>query len=57
LLKIKFEKDKLFATCQKGKSKIIISFKKCDFTSKPLELLQMDLFSPSRIKKFWGKLL
>ena len=55
LPKIKFEKDKLCDACQKGKqvkssfhSKNIIS------TSKPLELLHMDLFGPSRTKSFGG---
>ena len=55
LPKIKFEKDKICAACQKGKqvrssfhSKNILS------TSKPLELLHMDLFGPSRIKSYGG---
>ena len=53
--KIKFEKDKLCTACQKGKhvkssfhSKNVIS------TSKPLELLHMNLFGPSRTKSFGG---
>jgi len=55
LPKIKFEKDKIGTACQKGKqvrssfhSKNILS------TSKPLELLHMDLFGPSRIKSYGG---
>jgi len=55
LPKIKFEKDKICAAYQKGKqvrssfhSKNILS------TSKPLELLHMDLFGSSRIKSYGG---
>ena len=35
-------------------SKIILSFKNILSTSKPLELLHMDLFGPSRIKSYGG---
>ena len=53
LPKIKFEKDKLCAACQKGK-KVKSSFhsKNVISTSKSLELLHMDLFGPSRTKNF-----
>ena len=53
LPKIKFEKDKLCAACQKVKQ-VKSSFHSKNYisTSKPLELLHMDLFGPSRIKSF-----
>ena len=55
LPKIKFEKDKLCAACQKGKQvKSSFHSKNVISTSKPLELLHMDLFGPSRIKSFGG---
>jgi len=56
LPKKKFEKDKLCVACQKGKQvKQSFHSKNRISTSKPLELLQMDLFGPSRIKSF-GKI-
>jgi len=55
LPKIKFEKDKLCDACQKGKQvKSSFHSKNVISTSKPLELLHMDLFSPSRTKGFGG---
>jgi len=55
LPKIKFEKDKLCGACQKGKQvKSSFHSKNVISTSKPLELLHMDLFGPSRIKSFGG---
>ena len=49
LLKISFEKNKVCEACQMGKQ-IKTSFKNKNFisTSRPLELLHMDLFSPLR---------
>ena len=49
LPKINFQKDKVCKTCQVGKQ-IKNSFKNKNFisTSKPLELLHMDLFGPFR---------
>jgi hypothetical protein len=55
LQKIKFEKDKLCDACQKGKQ-TRVSFKPKNIvsTSKPLELLHLDLFGPSRIRSLGG---
>jgi len=55
LPKLKFEKDHICETCQMGK-KIKHSFKLKNvvFTSKPLELLHMDLFGPSRTMSLGG---
>ena len=55
LPKIKFEKDKLCDACQKGKM-VKVSFKSKNIvsTNKPLQLLHMDLFGPSRTKSFGG---
>jgi len=55
LPKLKFEKDHLCEACQKRK-KIKHSFKLkiIIFTSKPLELLHMDLFGPSRTMSLGG---
>jgi len=49
LPKLKFEKDKVCEACQKGKQ-TKSSFKQKHFvsTTKPLEMLHMDLFGPSR---------
>jgi len=51
LPKIKFEKEKLCDACQKGKQ-TTVSFKLKNIVStlKPLELLHLDLFSPSRTR-------
>ena len=56
LPKIAFEKDKVCETCHMGK-KIKTSFKNKIFisTSRPLELLHMNLFGPSRTKSLRGK--
>ena len=49
LPKLKFEKDHICEACQKGKqTKHSFKSKNMVSTSKPLELLQMDLFGPSR---------
>jgi len=55
LPKIKFSKDHLCDACQMGKQ-TKISFKSKNFvsTTKPLELLHMDLFGPSRTKSLGG---
>ena len=56
LPKISFEKDKVCEACQMGKQ-IKTSFKNKNFisTSRPLELLHMDLFGPSRTTRLGGK--
>ena len=56
LPKISFEKDKVCEACQMGKQ-IKTSFKNKNFisTSRPLELLHMDLFGPSRTTSLGGK--
>jgi len=55
LLKFKFERDRLCAACQKGKQ-TKSSFKplNVESTSRPLELLHMDLFGPSRTMSLGG---
>jgi len=57
LPKLKFEKEHVFEACQKGKQ-TRKSFKLENFvsTSKPLELLHMDLFGPSRTMSLGGNL-
>jgi len=52
---LKFERDKLCEACQKGKQ-TKGSFKPLNFvsTSRPLELLHMDLFGPSRTMRLGG---
>jgi len=48
LKKLKFKKDKVCETCQKGKQiKVSFKTKNCVSTKSPLELLHMDLFGPS----------
>ena len=56
LPKISFEKYKVCEACQMGKQ-IKTSFKNKNFisTSRPLELLHMDLFGPSRTTSLGGK--
>ncbi|WJZ90882.1 hypothetical protein VitviT2T_009997 [Vitis vinifera] len=56
LPKINFQKDKICEACQMGKQ-IKNSFKNKNFisTSRPLELLHMDLFGPSRTPSLGGK--
>ena len=56
LFKINFQKDKVCEACQMGKQ-IKNSFKNKNFisTTRPLELLHMDLFGPSRKPNLGGK--
>ena len=56
LLKVNFQNDKVCEACQVGKQ-INNSFKNKKFilTSKPLEILHMDLFGPSRTSSLGGK--
>lgn len=55
LPKIKFIKDKLCDACQKGKqTKVSFKPKHVVSTSRPLELIHMDLFGPSRTRSFGG---
>lgn len=53
LPKIKFIKDRLCDACKKGKQ-IKVSFKINNVvtTSRPLQLIHIDLFSPTRIRSF-----
>ena len=55
LLKLKFEKDKVYEACQKGKQ-TKTSFKQKQFvsTTRTLETLHMDLFGPSRTMSIGG---
>ena len=56
LPKIKFEKDKICDACQFGKqTKVSFKPKNKISTSKPLELLHLDLFGPSQIVSMGGK--
>jgi len=51
LPKLNFKKDKICVACQKGKQiKTSFKSKKIIYTTKPLEVLHMDLFGPSRTK-------
>ena len=56
LLEINFEKDRICQACQFGKQ-VKTSFKPKWFiiTSRPLELLHMDLFGPTRTSSLEGK--
>ena len=55
LPKLKFEKDKICHACQKGKqTKVSFNLKNYVSTTKPLELLHMDLFGPSRTMSIGG---
>ncbi|CAJ2637485.1 unnamed protein product [Trifolium pratense] len=55
LPKIKFVKDKLCDACQKGKqTKSTFKPKNVVSTTRPLQLLHMDLFGPSRTRSFGG---
>jgi len=50
LPKLKFEKKDVCEACQKGKqTRKSFNLKNCVSTSKPLELLHMDLFGPFRL--------
>ena len=56
LHKLDFKKDKLCDVCQFGKqSKTSFKAKDIVSTSKPLELIHMDLFGPSRTLSLGGK--
>ena len=53
--KLKFNKDKPCDACQKGKqSKSSFKLKNVVFTSRLLELIHMDLFSPTRVASLSG---
>jgi len=53
--KLKLVKDAICDACQKGKqTKASFKSKNIVSTSRPLELLHMDLFGPSRVKSFGG---
>ena len=55
LPKLKYKKDKLCDACQKGKqTKVSFKPKNVVTTTKPLQLLHMDLFGPSRTMSFGG---
>jgi len=55
LPKFKFEKDKVCDACQMGKqTKSSFKSKNVISTTRPLQLLHMDLFGPSRIASFGG---
>jgi len=57
LPKLKFEKEHVCEACQKGKqTRNSFNLKNCISTSKPLELLHMDLFGPSRTMSLGGNL-
>ena len=50
LPQLKFIKDKPYNACQKGKqSKSSFKLKNIVFTSRPLELIHMDLFGLTRV--------
>ena len=56
LSKLNFENDRICDACQLGKqTKISFKFKNIVSTSRPLELLHMDLFGPTRITSLGGK--
>jgi len=55
LSKLKFEKDHICEACQKGKQvKNSFKLKNIVSSSRPLELLHMDLFGPSRTMSLGG---
>ncbi|KAL3534741.1 hypothetical protein ACH5RR_003202 [Cinchona calisaya] len=55
LPKLKFVKNKIFDACQFGKQvKVSFKQKNCVSTSKPLELLHMDLFGPTQHASLGG---
>ena len=55
LPKLKFNKDKPCDACQKGKqSKSSFKLKNIVSTSRPLELIHMDLFGPTRVASLGG---
>ena len=55
LPKLEFTNDKPCDACQKGKqSKSWFNLKNVVFTSRPLELIRMDLFGPTRVASLGG---
>ena len=55
LPKLKFNKDKPCDACQKGQqSKSSFKLKNVVSTSRPLELIHMDLFGPTRVASLGG---
>jgi len=57
LPKLKFEKDRVCEACQKGKqTKVSFKSKNVVSTERPLEMLHMDLFGPSRTMSLGGNL-
>jgi len=55
LPKLKFEKDRMCEACQKGKqTKVSFKPKNVVSTQRPLEMLHMDLFGPSRTMSLGG---
>ena len=55
LPQLKFIKDKPYDACQKGKqSKFSCKLKNVVSTSRPLKLIHMDLFSPTRVASLGG---
>ena len=56
LPKLNFEKDRICDACQLGKqTKVSFKSKNIVSTSRPLELLHMDLFGPTRTTSLGGK--
>jgi transposase InsO family protein len=56
LPKIKFEKDRLCDACQQGKqTKVSFKSKNVISTTRPLQLLHMDLFGPTRTPSLGGR--
>jgi len=57
LSKLKFKKEHVCEACQRGKqTRKSFNLKNRVSTSKPLELLHMDLFGPSRTMSLGGNL-
>jgi len=55
LPKLKFEKDRICEACHKGKqTKVSFEPKNCISTKRPLDLLHMDLFGPSKTMSLSG---
>ena len=55
LSKLEFTKDQSYNACQKGKqSKSSFKLKNVVLTSRPLELIHMDLFGPTRVASLGG---
>ena len=56
LPKLSFDLNKVCDACVKGKhKKSFFKLKNCVFTSRPLQLLHIDLFGPTRITSLGGK--